>query len=154
MSTLSHETYRLLDRDPERDLALRTRKILANLRHLFDGERLDGTDSLTVLTFLEELRSPFGDAGFSEGDARHMIRYFLTGEDARLFKSLAPRDRRSHLRIVKWMLRTYVRENRLQNAREKFLTRAQKENETELEGSKVLSNLAKRCAEMIPRRET
>ena len=150
---LNVNAYRLIDRDPERDLALRTTKVLTNLRHLFDGERFDGSDPLTVLPFLEELKSTFDDAGLSEGDARHMIRYFLTGEAARLFKSLAPRDRRSYPRIVKWLLRTYVRENMLQNAREKFLTRSQKSNETELEYSKALSDLAKRCAGMIPARD-
>ena len=150
---LNVNAYRLIDRDPERDLALRTTKVLTNLRHLFDGERFDGSDPLTVLPFLEELKSTFDDAGLSEGDARHMIRYFLTGEAARLFKSLAPRDRRSYPRIVKWLLRTYVRENMLQNAREEFLTRAQRSNETELEYSKALSDLAKRCAGMIPARD-
>ena len=150
---LNVETYRLVDRDPERDLALRTTKVLANLRHLFDGERFDGSDPLNVLPFLEELRTTFDDAGLSEGDAKHMVRYFLTGEAARLFKGLSPRDKRSYPRIVKWLLRTYVRESMLQNAREEFLTRAQKQTETELEYSQALSNLAKRCAGMIPARD-
>ena len=150
---LNVETYRLEDRDPERDLALRTTKVLANLRHLFDGERFDGSDPLSVLPFLEELRATFDDAGLSEGDARHMVRYFLTGEAARLFKGLSPRDKRSYPRIIKWLLRTYVRESMLQNAREEFLTRAQKSTETELEYSQALSNLAKRCAGMIPSRD-
>ena len=108
---LNVETYRLTDRDPERDLALRTTKVLANLRHLFDGERFDGSDPLTVLPFLEELQATFDDAGLCEGDAKHMIRYFLTGEAARLFKGLAPRDKKSYPRIFKWLLRTYVRES-------------------------------------------
>ena len=150
---LNVETYRLEDRDPERDLALRTTKVLANLRHLFDGERFDGSDPLSVLPFLEELRATFDDAGLSEGDARHMVRYFLTGEAARLFKGLSPRDKRSYPRIIKWLLRTYVRESMLQNAREEFLTRAQKSTETELEYSQALSSLAKRCAGMIPSRD-
>ena len=146
-------TYRLVDRDPERDLALKTAKVLANLRHLFDGERFDGADPLTVLPFLEELKTTFDDAGLSEGDAKHMVRYFLTGEAARLFKGLSPRDKRSYPQIVKWLLRTYVRENMLQDAREAFLTRTQKSSETELEYSKSLSDLAKRCAGMIPARD-
>ena len=150
---LNVETYRLIDRDPERDFALKTAKVLTNLRHLFDGERFDGTDPLTVLPFLEELKSTFDDAELSEGDARYMIRYFLTGEAARLFKGLAPRDKKSYPRIVKWLLRTYVREHMLQDAREEFLTRAQKPTETELEYSKALSDLAKRCAGMIPARD-
>ena len=150
---LSVETYRLRDRDPERDLALRTTKVLANLRHLFDGERFDGSDPLTVLPFLEELQATFDDAGLCEGDAKHMFRYFLTGEAARLFKGLSPRDKKSYPRIVKWLIRTYVRENMLQNAREEFLTRAQKPSETEIEYSQALSNLAKRCAGMIPARD-
>ena len=150
---LNVETYRLTDRDPERDLALRTTKVLANLRHLFDGERFDGSDPLTVLPFLEELQATFEDAGLCEGDAKHMIRYFLTGEAARLFKGLAPRDKKSYPRIIKWLLRTYVRESMLQNAREAFLTRAQKSTETELEYSQALSDLAKRCAGMIPAKD-
>ena len=150
---LNVETYRLVDRDAERDLALRTTKVLANLRHLFDGERFDGTDPLTVLPFLEELKATFDDAGLCEGDAKHMIRYFLTGEAARLFKGLSPRDKKSYPRIVKWLLRTYVRESMLQNAREAFLTRAQKSTETELEYSQALSSLAKRCAGMIPAKD-
>ena len=150
---LNVNAYRLIDRDPERDLALRTAKVLTNLRHLFEGERFDGSDPLTVLPFLEELKTTFDDAGLSEGDAKHMVRYFLTGEAARLYKSLAPRDRRSYPRIVKWMLRTYVREDMLQKAREDFLTRMQKQSETELEYSKALADLAKRCAGMIPARD-
>ena len=150
---LSVESYRLHDRDPERDLGLRTNKVLQNLRHLFDGERFDGSDPLTVLHFLEELKITFDDAGLCEGDARHMVRYFLTGEAARLFKGLSPNDKRSYPRIVKWLLRTYVRESMLQNAREEFLTRAQKPHETEVEYSKALSDLAKRCAGMIPARD-
>ena len=150
---LSIETYRLHDRESERDIGLRTTKVLQNLRHLFDGERFDGSDPLTVLHFLEELKTTFDDAGLCEGDARHMVRYFLTGEAARLFKGLSPNDKRSYPRIVKWLLRTYVRESMLQNAREVFLTRAQKPQETEVEYSKVLSDLAKRCAGMIPSRD-
>ena len=132
---------------------MRTAKVLTNLRHLFEGERFDGSDPLTVLPFLEELKSTFDDAGLSEGDAKHMVRYFLTGEAARLYKSLAPRDRRIYPRIVKWMLRTYVREDMLQKAGEEFLTRMQKQRETELECSKALADLAKRCASMIPARD-
>ena len=125
---LSVKTYRLVDRDPERDLTLKTTKVLANIRRLFDGERFDGSDPLAVLPFLEELKTTLDDAGICEGDARHMVRYFLTGEAARLFKGLAPRDKRNYPRIIKWLLRTYVRESMLQNAREEFLTRAQKSN--------------------------
>ena len=150
---LSVETYRLLDREPERDLGLRTAKVLQNLQHLFNGERFDGTDPLTVLPFLEELKTAFDDAGLAEGDAKHMVRYFLTGDAARLFKGLAPIDKRSYPRIVKWLLRTYVRESMLQDAREKFLTRAQNSNETELEYSHALSDLSKRCAGMISEKE-
>ena len=150
---LDVETYRLHDRDPERDLGLRTTKVLQNLRHLFDGERFDGSDPLTVLHFLEELKVTFDDAGLCEGDARHMVRYFLSGEAARLFKGLSPKDKKTYPRIVKWLLRTYVRESMLQNAREEFLTRSQKPQETEVEYSKALSDLAKRCAGMIPSRD-
>ena len=132
---------------------MRTAKVLTNLRHLFDGERFDGSDPLTVLPVLEELKSTFDDAGLSEGDAKHMVRYFLTGEATRLYKSLAPRDRRSYPRIVKWMLRIYVREDMLQKAREEFLTRMQKQSETELEYSKGLADLGKRCTGMIPARD-
>ena len=150
---LNVDTYRLIDRDPERNIALRTTRVLANLRHLFGGEKFDGSDPLTVLPFLEELKITFDDADLCEGDARHMLRYFLTGEAARLFKGLPPRDKRSYPQIVKWLLRTYVRESMLQNAREEFLTRAQRPTETELEYSKTLSDLAKRCAGMIPARD-
>ena len=150
---LNVETYRLIDRDPERDVALKTAKVLTNLRHLFDGERFDGTDPLTVLPFLEELKTTFDDASLSEGDAKYMIRYFLTGEAARSFKGLAPRDKKSYPRIVKWLLRTYVREHMLQDARQEFLTRAQRPTETELEYSRALSELAKKCAGMIPARD-
>ena len=149
-TVLSVKTYRLNDRDPERDLGLRTTKVLQNLRHLFDGERFDGSDPLAVLHFLQELKTTFDDAELCEGDARHMVRYFLTGEAARLFKGLAPNEKRSYPRIIKWLLRTYVRESMLQNAREEFLTRSQKPQETEKEYSKVLSDLAQRCAGMIP----
>ena len=150
---LDVETYRLHDKDPERDLGLRTTKVLQNLRHLFDGERFDGSDPLTVLHFLEELKITFDDVGLCEGDARHMIRYFLSGEAARLFKGLSPKDKKSYPRVIKWLLRTYVRESMLQNAREEFLTRGQKPHETEVEYSKALSDLAKRCAGMIPSRD-
>ena len=150
---LNVDTYRLIDRDPERNVALKTTRVLANLRHLYDGEKFDGSDPLTVLPFLEELKITFDDADLCEGDARHMLRYFLTGEAARLFKGLSPREKRSYPQIVKWLLRTYVRESMLQNAREEFLTRAQRPTETELEYSKTLSSLAKRCAGMIPARD-
>ena len=150
---LSVDRYRLEDREPERDLRLRTAKVLAHLRHLYEGDRFDGSDPLTVLPFLEELKTTFDDAGLCEGDAKHMVRYFIDGEVARLFKSLSPREKRSYPQIVKWLLRTYVRENMLLDARERFLTRSQKPTETELEYSKALSDLSRRCAGMISERE-
>ena len=150
---LSVDRYRLLDREPEKDLRLRTAKVLAHLKHLYEGDRFDGSDPITVLHFLEELKTAFDDAGLCEGDAKHMVRYFLDGEAARLFKGLTSHEKKTYPRIVKWLLRTYVRESMLLDAREKFLTRSQKPTETELEYSKALSDLSMRCAGLISERD-
>ena len=47
----------------------------------------DGSDPIIILYFLEYLKSTFHEAGLSEGDAKHMMRYFVDDETARLFKS-------------------------------------------------------------------
>ena len=143
------ETYRLLDRNPERNPRLKVAKSLAELRHLFDGEMFDGSDPLSLLHFLEDMKQTFDDAALAEGDAKHMIRYFMTGEAAKLFKGLSTNERGSYRRILRWLLRTYIREGMIQDAREKFLTRAQNPSETELEYSKTLSGLAHRCGGLI-----
>ena len=143
------ETYRLIDRNPTRNPRLRVAKVLAELRHLFDGEMFDGSDPLSLLHFLTDLKQTFDDAALAEGDAKHMVRYFLTGEAAKLFKGLSPNERVSYRRILQWLLRTYIREGMIQDAREKFLTRAQNPSETELEYSKVLSRLAHRCGGIV-----
>ena len=150
---LSVDRYRLLDREPEKDLRLRTAKVLAHLKHLYEGDKFDGSDPITVLHFLEELKVAFDDAGLCEGDAKHMVRYFLDGEAARLFKGLTSQEKKTYPRIVKWLLRTYVRESMLLDAREKFLTRSQKPTETELDYSKALSDLSMRCAGLISERD-
>ena len=147
------ETYRLQDRHPDRNPRMKVTKTLAELRHLFDGEMFDGSDPLSLLHFLEDLKQTFDDAALAEGDAKHMVRYFLTGEAAKLYKGLSPNERGSYRRILRWLLRTYIREGMLQNAREKFLTRAQDSSETELEYSKILSGLAHRCGGLIPETE-
>ena len=143
------ETYRLIDRDPTRNPRLKVAKVLAELRHLYDGEMFDGSDPLSLLHFLTDLKQTFDDAALAEGDAKHMVRYFLTGEAAKLFKGLSPNERGSYRRILQWLLRTYIREGMIQDAREKFLTRAQNPSETELEYSKVLSRLAHRCGGIV-----
>lgn len=147
------ETYRLQDRNPDRNPRMKVTKTLAELRHLFDGEMFDGSDPLSLLHFLEDLKQTFDDAALAEGDAKHMVRYFLTGEAAKLYKGLSTNERGSYQRILRWLLRTYIREGMIQNAREKFLTRAQGSSETELEYSKILSNLAHRCGGLIPETE-
>ena len=147
------ETYRLQDRNPYRNPRMKVTKTLAELRHLFDGEMFDGSDPLSLLHFLEDLKQTFDDAALAEGDAKHMVRYFLTGEAAKLYKGLSPNERGSYQRILRWLLRTYIREGMIQNAREKFLTRTQGSSETELEYSKVLSGLAHRCGGLIPETE-
>ena len=150
---MSVETYRLYNRETERSKRWSTNKLLTTVRHLFTGDTFDGSDPVTVLHFLEEMQSAFNEAEIAEGDARHLVRYFLTGEAARLFKGLGSRDRSSYPRIIRWLLRTYVRETMLQDAREKFLTRTQRSAETELDYSKQLRVLAHRCGGMIPERD-
>ena len=150
---MSVETYRLNNRETERSKRWSTNKLLTTVRHLFTGDHFDGSDPVTVLHFLEEIKSAFDEAEIAEGDGRHLVRYFLTGEAARLFKGLGSRDRSSYPRIVRWLLRTYVRETMLQEARERFLMRTQKSNETELDYSKELRVLAHRCGGMIPERD-
>ena len=145
---LSVEKYRLDDRSSERRRS-NTSKLLKSVQHLFTGDRFDGSDPITVLHFLEELQSAFNDAQIAEGDAKHIVRYFLYGEAAKLFKGLSPRDRDTYPRIIRWLLRTYVRETMLQTARENFLTRSQRSNENELDYSKELRVLARRCGGVI-----
>ena len=99
------------------------------------------------------MRSAFDDAEIGEGDAKQLVRYFLEGEAERLFKGLGSRDRNSYPRILRWLLRTYVRDTMPQDARESFLTRVQKSSETELEYSKEARALARRCGGIIPERE-
>ena len=82
-----------MDREPERDLRLRTAKVLGHLKYLYEGDRFDGSDPITVLHFLDELKTAFDEAGLCEGDAKHMVRYFLDGEAARLFKGLTSREK-------------------------------------------------------------
>ena len=147
------ETYRLQDRNPDRDPRMKVTRTLADLRHLFSGEMFDGSDPLSLLHFLQDLKQTFDDAALAEGDAKHMVRYFLTGEAATLFKGLSTNERGSYRRILRWLLRTYIREGTIQNAREKFLTRAQGSSETEVEYSKTLSNLAHRCGGLIQETE-
>ena len=147
------ETYRLLNRDQDRNPKLKVSRTLAELRHLFDGEQFDGSDPLSLLHFLDDIKQTFDDASLSEGDAKHMVRYFLSGEAAKLFKGLSTSERGSYRRILRWLLRTYIREGMIQNAREKFLTRAQDPSETELEYSKILSGLAHRCGGLISETE-
>ena len=135
---LKVETYRLEDRNPDSDTRLKTVKVLPTLRHLFDGDRFSGEDPLTALHFLEEIKNVFDDANICEGDARHMFRYFLTGEALRVFKGLTGTERDSYPRIIRWVLRTYVRENLLQEARDEFYGRSQKVDETEQEYADAL----------------
>ena len=149
---MSVKTYRLDNRSSKRTRS-NTSKLLKGVQHLFTGDRFDGSDPITVLHFLEELQSAFNDAQIAEGDAKHIVRYFLTGEAAKLFKGLSPRDRDTYPRIIRWLLRTYVRETMLQDAREKFLTRSQRSNESELDYSKEIRVLARRCGGMIPDRD-
>ena len=66
------DKYRLLDRKAERDLTLSTKKVLQTLQQLSDEERFDGSDPLTVFSFLE-IKTTFEDAGLSEGDAIHVV---------------------------------------------------------------------------------
>ena len=150
---LKVETYRLEDRNPERDTRLKTVKVLSTLRHLFDGDRFSGEDPLTALHFLEELKNVFDDASICEGDARHMFRYFLTGEALRVFKGLTGAERDSYPRIIRWVLRTYVRENLLQEARDEFFGRSQKVDETEQEYADALRELTRRCVGMLSEKE-
>ena len=150
---MSVETYRLYDRATERSTRLNTTKMVNSVRHLFTGDRFDGSDPITVIHFLEEMKSALDEAEIAEGDAKHLVRYFLDGEAARLFKGLGSRDRSSYPRVLQWLLRTYVRETMLQNARENFLMRAQRSNESELDYSRELRVLARRCGGMIPERE-
>ena len=152
-TALRVSTYRLKDRNPKRDTRLKTVKVLADLKHLFDGDRFSGDDPLTVLHFLEELKVVFDDAGICEGDARHMFRYFLTGEAQRLFKGLTAKERDAYPQIVRWMLRTYVRENLLQEARDEFFARSQKPDETEQEYAEALRELSRRCVGMLTEKE-
>mgnify|MGYP002259872596 FL=1 len=150
---MSVETYRLDDRSTERSSRSSTNKLVNNVRHLFTGDPFDGSDPVTVINFLEELKSAFDEADLGEGDAKHLVKYFLSGEASSLFKGLGSRDRSSYPRILRWLLRTYVRETMLQDARENFLTRTQRSNETELDYSKELRALARRCGGMIPERD-
>ena len=150
---LKVETYRLKRRDPERDTRLKTVKVLTTLKHLFDGEKFGGEDPLTALHFLEEIQTVFDDAEISEGDARHMFRYFLTGEALRIFKGLTNAERDSYPKIVRWILRTYVRENLLQEARDEFFGRSQKRDETEQEYADALRELTRRCVGMLSEKE-
>ena len=150
---LSVETYRLNDRSTRRSKRWTTSKVLNTVRHLFKGDNFDGSDPINVLIFLEEVKSAFDDADIGEGDAKHLVRYFLEGDAERLFKGLGSRDRSSYPRILRWLLRTYVRETMLQDAREAFLTRTQRSNESELDYSKELRVLARRCGGIIPERD-
>lgn len=150
---MSVETYRLINRATERSKRWSTNKMVNTVRHLFKGDNFDGSDPISVLIFLEEIKSAFDDAEIGEGDAKHLVRYFLEGDAERLFKGLGSRDRNSYPRILRWLLRTYVRETMLQDAREAFLTRTQRSNETELDYSKELRVLARRCGGMIPDRD-
>ena len=152
-TALKVTTYRLKDRNPRRDTRLKTVKVLADLKHLFDGDKFSGEDPLTVLHFLEELKVVFDDAGICEGDARHMFRYFLTGDALRLFKGLTTKERDAYPQILRWMLRTYVRENLLQEARDEFFARSQKSDETEQEYAEALRELSRRCVGMLSERE-
>ena len=70
-------------------------KVLSTVKHMFDGDRLSGEDPLTALYFLEELKNVLDDANICEGDARHIFRYFLTGESLRVFKGLTGAERAS-----------------------------------------------------------
>ena len=54
---LSVDRYRLEDREPERDPRLRIAKVLAHLRHLYEGDRFDRSDPLTVLPFSRRVES-------------------------------------------------------------------------------------------------
>lgn len=152
-AALKISTYRLKDKNPKRDTRLKTVKVLADLKHLFDGDRFNGDDPLTVLHFLEELKTVFDDASICEGDARHMFRYFLTGDALRLFKGLTAKERDTYPQIVRWMLRTYVRENLLQEARDEFFARSQKSEETEQEYAEALRELSRRCVGMLSEKE-
>ena len=150
---LKVETYRLEDRNPKRDTRLKTVKVLSTLKHLFDGDRFSGEDPLTALHFLEELKNVFDDADICEGDARHMFRYFLTGESLRVFKGLTGAERDSYPKIIRWILRTYVRENLLQEARDEFFGRSQKGDETEQEYADALRELTRKCVGMLSEKE-
>ena len=152
-TALKISTHRLQEKNSKRDTRLKTVKALADLKHLFDGDRFNGDDSLTVLHFLEELKTVFDDASICEGDARHVFRYFLTGDALRLFKGLTAKERDTYPQIVRWMLRTYVRENLLQEARDEFFARSQKSDETEQEYAEALRELSRRCVGMLSEKE-
>ena len=59
-----------------------------------------------MLHLLEVLQSAFNNAQIAEGDAKHIVRYFLQGEAAKLFKGLSLRDRDTYPRIIRWLLHT------------------------------------------------
>ena len=92
-TALKISTYCLKDKDPKRDTRLKTVKVLADLKPLFDGDRFSGEDPPTLLHFLEELNTVFDDASICEGDAHHMLKYFLKGDALRLFKRLTAKKR-------------------------------------------------------------
>ena len=68
-----------------------------------------------------------------------MLRWFLTGEAAKPFKGLSANEGGSYRRILRWLLRTYIREGIIQDALQKFLARAKDHAEKEIAYSKVLS---------------
>ena len=78
------ETCRLIDRVPTRNARSRVAKILAELRHLYHHKMFVKSDPLLLLHFLTNLKQTFDDAALAEDDARNMVRYFVTGEAAKL----------------------------------------------------------------------
>ena len=154
------KTYLLRDRsqklpDGQSERMLRYRKRLDNY---LKNKEFDGSDPITVLSFLKKYRGACNKAELSEGQAVMCLRYYLKGQahelvDARLEASDDEDDQvwdhvetlHSYAEAVNFLIHTYVTDEVISEEYHTMMQFRQATNQSETEFGNRLFAKAQRC---------
>lgn len=149
---LSYKNYRLYDRSPKEGGKVR-RKVSSWIKRMqISVKKFDGTDPISVLSFLAKFKVAADNNGIPEGGARLVLRSFLDGRaanayDASLYVDAVGSDTvgiRSWPDAVFWLLQTYAKDACIQRAVSEIRGLKQGIQETEYDyGHRVLATFSR-----------
>ena len=158
---LSYRRYRLRNRSQKAKPDQANRKVKEFLKHreiVRKGERFDGQDGITVLTFLERLVEDVELCSMSEAQALRAMDSCLTGQAKVLFKAatgILPGGSglRSWSEAIQYLLQTYATDTAIEEALEALKATRQRATEDEKAYSARFTQAEHRCGNVHRWRE-